>query len=489
MNKTTTLLAALTSLAAGCATAPAPAPTPTPTPAPAAAAAPAPDPAVAAAMAQLRQGTPTVYPFSAAEIDRVQAGKGLTDCFWVGTLTPQTFNILVPDMGVTYWISQFKLPAGAKLELKGQYPHSRYMSFASYNAMGQPVDGMADDAIKPNPGSSNPFLPGAQRQGTQRDYTMHVQTRAMTAGVRVDESTRAPNTLYVPTDEPTYQLWMRVYAMDQGVNVLGGVPLPRPQITLADGRKFEGEALCREFVVKDGAVRDFRSTKEGTKAMFKIAGARAPYHPGQPSPNWIAFYNPQQAAANALQNTPYEALRTRIDNTRRAGFYSTLDNVYMSAPVDNRYGDALVLQGKAPRTPRTLKGNATMDAAVDMRYWSVCKNRSVADGATDACLIDEQVPQDAAGKYTIVVSTEAMRPGNARAECGVAWMPWGAGDGIDNPHGGFVIFRHLKPSKDFANSLWSTKTLGDERQVLGPYYPEMSYQAKAAFEARGCPVR
>ncbi len=47
----------------------------------------------------------------------------------------------------------------------------------------------------------------------------------------------------------------------------------------------------------------------------------------------------------------------------------------------------------------------------------------------------------------------------------------------------------MKPSIDFANSLWSTQTLGDERQVLGAYYPEMSYQAKAAFEARGCPVK
>ena len=105
------------------------------------------------------------------------------------------------------------------------------------------------------------------------------------------------------------------------------------------------------------------------------------------------------------------------------------------------------------------------------------------------CLFDEQVPQDANGLYTVVVSTEAARPGNARAECGVAWMPWGVGDGIDNPHGGYMIHRHLKPSPAFTSSLWSTKVPGDERSVLGEYYPETSYQAKATFEARGCPVR
>jgi len=490
MNKTSTLLAALAALATGCATAPTPTPAPAAAAASVPAAAPAPNPAVAAVMAQLRQATPTVFPYTVAEIDRVHAGKGLTDCFWVGTLSPDTFNILSPDRAVVYWISQFKLPAGAKLELKGQYPRARYMSFASYNPIGQPVDGLADDAIVPDAGSTNPFLPGAQRQGTQRNFSIAVQSRPMQAGVRVDPATRPANTLFVPTDEPTYQVWMRVYAPDAGRGALGGVALPRPVMTLADGRKLEGEAVCREFVVKEGAVRDFRATKEGNKAMFAIAGAKAPYHPAQPAPvPWNGFFNPQYTVANTLINTPFAPMRERMDATRRSGFYGTLDNVYMSTYVDNRYGDVLVLQGKAPRTPRTLQGSAVLDSNVDMRYWSYCKARSIADGAADSCLLDEQVPQDANGRYTLVVSTEAARPSNARAECGVAWMAWGVGDGIDNPHGGYMIHRHLKPSPAFMNSLWSTNKPGDERQVLGAYYPETSYQAKAAFEARGCPVK
>ena len=448
------------------------------------------NPQLVAAMATLRQATPTVFPYTVEEIDRVHAGKGLTDCFWVGTLSPQTFNILSPDRSVGYWISQFKLPVGAKLELKGQYPRARYMSFASYNPVGQPVDGLADDVIAPDAGSVNPFMPGAPRLGGQRNFTVSVQKRSMQAGVPVDEASRPANTLFVPTDEPTYQVWMRVYAPDEGLGALGGVTLPKPVMTLADGRKLEGAALCREFVVKEGAVRDFCASKEGNKALFAIAGAKAPYHPAQPGPvAWNSFYNPQFTMANMLVNTPFAAIRDRMDTTRRSGFYGTLDNVYMSAYVDNRYGDALVVQGKAPRTPRTLRGNKQFDANVDMRYWSYCKARSIADGAADSCLVDEQVPQDANGRYTIVVSTEAARPSNARAECGVAWMPWGVGDGMDNPHGGYMIHRHLKPSQSFTTSLQSTKKPGDERSVLGAYYSEMTYQAKAAFEARGCPVK
>ena len=462
--------------------------------APTAASAPAsaatPNPQVTALLEQLRKGAPQVKPFSAAEIDRVQAGKGLTDCFWVGTLSHDTFNILIPDLGVVYWVSQFRLPAGSSLELKGQYPRARYLSFASYNPMGQPVDSLNDQLIQPDAGSTNPFLPGAARASAKRSYTITLAARALQAGQRVDESTRARNTLYLPAGDADLQLWMRVYVPDQGLNAMGGVPLPAPQLTLADGRKLEGDALCREIVRKDGAVRAIVSTPEGNRETFRIPGARAPYHPAQPGPvPWQAFFNPQATVGNVLINTPFEALRTSMDYTRRAGFYSTLDNVYMSSYVDNRYGDALVVRGKAPRTPRTWKGNPTMNDEVDLRYWSLCKYRSIADGAADDCVYDEQAPLDAHNRYTIVVSTPEVRPANARPECGVAWMNWGVGDGIGNPHGGFLAFRHMLPSAGFKNSLWATHGLGDERRALGDYYPEATYEAKPAFEARGCPVR
>jgi len=441
-------------------------------------------------MPDLTRARPAIHAFSAAEIDRVAGSSGLTDCFWVGTVSPNTFNILIPDSGLVYWLTQFKLPAGARLELQGQYPHARYLSFNSYNPTGQPVDALNDQQIEPDAGSANPYLPGASRQVAKRDYTVKIETRALQAGVRVDNSTRPRNTLYVPTDDPLFQLWMRVYVPDQGRDAKGGVALPKPVLTLADGSKLEGESLCRAIVVKEGAVKDFKATPEGMRHVFAVPGAKAPFHPAQPAPvPWFAFFNPQLTLGNYLVNTPYEPVRNHMDTTRRAGFYSTLDNVYMSASVDNRYGDVLVMRGQAPRTPRTQKGAATMDANVDLRYWSVCKYRSVADGAVDSCIYDEQAPVDGAGRTTIVVSTPAARPSNARTECGVAWMDWGVGDGIGNPHGGFVVLRHMLPAPSFKNSLWATQKPGDERQALGPYFPDTTYEAKAAFESRGCPAR
>ena len=97
----------------------------------------------------------------------------------------------------------------------------------------------------------------------------------------------------------------------------------------------------------------------------------------------------------------------------------------MTTCVDNRYGEVMVIQVVAPRTSHRVRGNATLDADVDLSYWSSRKGGSVADGAVASSLIDEPAPQDANGRYTIVASTEAARPLNAPTEGGVARMAWG----------------------------------------------------------------
>ena len=101
--------------------------------------------------------------------------------------------------------------------------------------MGQPVDALNDQQIEPDSGHANPFLPGAQGPAARRDYTVKIRCVALQAGVRVDNSTRPRNTLFVPTDDPLFQLWMRVYVPDQGRDAKGGVALPKPVLTLADG--------------------------------------------------------------------------------------------------------------------------------------------------------------------------------------------------------------------------------------------------------------
>ncbi|HTD04115.1 hypothetical protein [Undibacterium sp.] len=440
------------------------------------------------ASAQLTMSTwkPQMTPIATAEIERVGQSSGLADCFWLATVSPKTFNILIPDSAVMYWVAQYRLPPGATLHLRGQYPFARHMSFNSYNAGGMPVDRINDVMVQAEGQAANPYQAGAVRQGVKRDYLVNV-VAGSDQQMKNADGLRPANTLFTESDSGVHQLWYRVYVPDHGMDSKGGVSLPAPVMTMADGQTISGDQLCKQMVVKDAALRDIRLPTETVRQMYAIPGAGSPVHPAQNPPRWNAFFNPALSVTNVLIGTPYEGMRDKQDPTRRGGFYSTLDNTYMSAYIDNRLGQVLVLRAKAPTTPRTYRNAVTMPAA-QLRYWSICKYRSLADTAVDACLYDEQVPVDQQGYYTIAVSKADVRPANASDACGVAWLDWGsAGDGIGNPSGGFLAYRHMMPSPDFyPHSLFATKKPGDEMDVLGEYFPKANYMSRADFEKLGC---
>ncbi len=73
----------------------------------------------------------------------------------------------------------------------------------------------------------------------------------------------------------------------------------------------------------------------------------------------------------------------------------------------------------APATA-TYNGNTKFEDG-DLRYWSWCSQQGYASGRVNKCLFDEQIPVDANGYYTLVLSRESDRPRNAINECGVSW--------------------------------------------------------------------
>src|SRR3954451_10980086 len=98
------------------------------------------------------------------------ASHPLATCFWEGpiyTKQPSTRgfdgrNFNFPEESATYWMARFKLPAGARVELSGRYPHGRYESLNAYSD-GSPTDTLSDIRIAPNRGATTPFVPGARR--------------------------------------------------------------------------------------------------------------------------------------------------------------------------------------------------------------------------------------------------------------------------------------------------------------------------------------
>src|SRR3954452_11666947 len=76
---------------------------------------------------------------------------------------PATVNVAYPDEAAIYFIGAYQAAPGTRLRITGRYPHARSFSFNVYDQAQRPLDALADVEIGPDPGSSNPFLPNADR--------------------------------------------------------------------------------------------------------------------------------------------------------------------------------------------------------------------------------------------------------------------------------------------------------------------------------------
>lgn len=372
-------------------------------------------------------------------------------------------NVLYPDEAAAYWPANAPIPDGGHLEIHGQYPHARYMSFATYTTQLQSIDGLHDAQIAPDPGSDNPFVPGGNRKTDKREYTLRIVKGAPPAGGP------APNTLYTASPDGSksggavsQRFSLRIYDPDLGLDRTGGVPLPDVTLVTADGRR---TVLPR--------CPDVEPPATGLTALLAGAGS------GQPSPIPVAVRgeNPPvfrkftgMARAVGGDAVPPEA-------GGGGGFADNPDNKYISATFSPSFGQVLELRAKAPTAPSTNRGQAVMGTG-QLRYWSFCTNSSAT--SYFACRQDDQVALDNHGYYTIVVSTAAARPRNATLECGVTWLPTGP------LTTSVMILRNMLPAPSFAQAIQRVEP-GAEEAMMGDYYPRGKYYATTAdFEREGC---
>ena len=403
-----------------------------------------------------------VVALAAAQAASAQESR---DCFWQGGT--RSTNIAYPDLGARYWVSSFPLPPGAELTLKGHYPHARYMSFNVYDAAAQPTDGLADIDIAPDAGSANPFPPGAQRDLEKRDYTVRV-----VSGARPQK--REPNTIYLNVSgqaTPVGVIIYRVYVADNGRDPAGGVGLPEVSMRMPDGSVLDQPLVC-ESRADTGANQAAEAFHAGTD------GPDSPNPSSEDPIRWEAFFNYFQAFSYPAGATPAGGGRAVLPREKLGGFLSNVDNAYTLATANRGIGPVVVLEGRAPTTPRTLDGRRVMEGG-QVRYWSLCENEFASQRVID-CVFDEQVHTRADGRFTVVMSEPSERPANARPECGVNWIAWGV-----QPDS-LLILRHMLPSVDFAQAIQRVSELGTERDVIGDYLPVGRHSTRAEFEARGC---
>lgn len=437
---------------------------------------------------------------STSAAPRRATGPALATCLWEGPISmkrPTTrgfdgHNFNFPEKSATYWLARFRLPAGAKLVLRGAFAHARYQSLNAYSD-GAPTDALSDYQTLPAPGSVNPFIAGHSRDVARRSYSVTVLDESPPA----DQSQRAPNTLYAHPQSsgstsvnPPIELLYRVYEPDRGRDLTGGTGLPAAALVRADGNTTGGTAACNAVNDPDRSIPTQTTPAAEWQAALHAPGCDPATSPAYNPVRWERFFNLNYASLAVVTDctSAGRAARLAMQPQLQGGLYSNRDNAYIYAHLSRQFGPVLVVEAKLPTTPRTYDGERRM-AAGQLRYWSLCSGESRVTTRTVDCLADRQVPLRSGRLYVIVVSRRSDRPANANARCGVGWIDWGdRGDGAGRPDYGLVVIRNMLPAQTFAQAIQNVGRPGDEPQVMGDYFPRTAYTTKPAFEARGCPA-
>ncbi len=372
--------------------------------------------AVAAAMLWAGPESASAQPYSA---DR--------PCAWTLAFDAASSNYLAPDMFAHYWLLPVPDTPGSSLTITGRYPHSRYISFVTYSP-GTLAQGLNDQQIEPDSGSVDPFLPGANRNADNRNYTVRVISGP-------PPENPPPNTLYTGSAHRPTTVLYRIYRPDQGRDLTGGTGLPAVAVNLPGGAG-QSESSC----------------------------------PTPPAENPDAIHpSPLPIPAPA---TPWRQSTVTAD-------YGNPDNRYLTSVIALSAGQVAMIHAAMPTTPSTYPGTATMGTG-QLRYWSLCAYTPYISSAI-ACAVDDQVPLDEHRQYTIMVSAPADRPADATLACGIVWLP-SAGPATT------LMLRNMLPDQRFRQSIQAAHP-GLETTDMGPYYPTTHTLETTAAESLGCPAQ
>lgn len=408
----------------------------------------------------------------AAGVSRVAATTTPRSCGWILEPTADRENILFPDITTRYLAAALPVPPGGSIEITGEFPHARYMSLQTYSSTLQSISDLKDTAIEPDSGSHNPFLDGASRLAAARNYTVHVVAGRAPAGGG------PANTLYEQSSDGSssgFGLAYRVYLPDRADEPYGGVATPSLTLVLATGTRIP-LPQCPDLVPDTSALT--RAIGQSALPAYALPAVDLI---AQPTPVWHKYVNaPTSYGLGVTDNPVLGSLNQTVQQigaTLPSGLGENADNKYVYTFLSREYGDVAVLHARLPSTPRTRDGEAAMGTG-QLRYWSICTGNRLTQAY--GCLVDEDMPVDANGDFTLVVSPAAARPSNATTACGVGWLP----DGPDLQ--GILIMRNMLPDPSFAEAIQNA-TPGTEAQTLGPYYPTGRYYANAAaYEQTGC---
>jgi hypothetical protein len=403
---------------------------------------------------------------------------------------------------------------------------------ATGNVGEHPEVAIVDADIEPDPGHVNPFRVGADRNAENRHYHLTFELKAGNSLELNPEAMkapqyRAPGNVRVggpfgfagPWGDGAFVpavLWLRIYAPDKNVGILGGVSLPRVTLQLSTGEQF--------WLQPDASLAIERQT---TKAAAGTIPPQEPYSFIGPQQGWFKIFGlmlvrSETEAYRLCQPWGSESPDTRKKNIRdlymvffNRGADATPPGNYESSATCCNYnsfltrmfllgrGKVYVITGRLPTTPRTRNAEPVMTGA-QARYWSISQyGRGEGDRYPLAVhygsLMDDEIVVNEDNEYIIVYSRREDRPANATAENGVTWQDWGPSSRQTITIRWMSVMPewHLPEfAPDQYNIPWKTgawsqasydsSLVGENRPgVLGPYHPVIHYMTREQFEALG----
>ena len=406
--------------------------------------------------------------------DSLDPIPGPRDCFWArGPHSADPYiNLAYPDANVFYWAAAFTIPQGTRFSIEGHYPHSRYMSFISYDERGRPIESLADYLIESD--SHNPFISENPRDNGNREYKIDILNAHPTSDRQVGEilNMDSNNVLHAPAYGAGQQVILyRIYLPDEGKAPGGGVNLPSPVLILEDGTELRGSDACETLQTDQQVAITIDALGIPTQQYRELISQpnKADTWPAHNPPEWFIQLDRQSLIGMYAGDIDPDAPRSE------GGFYPNLDNHYIRTIVNRKHGKVLLIRGMAPTTPKTYHGETPMGAG-ELRYWSVCSNQSFVNTRVNDCVFDEEIPVSVDGLYTIAISRSEDRPRNAIKKCGIAWLPMARdGDGMFDPDVTIVQIRHMLSAPDFDYSIQRVHKQSDLESTMGPYMPRSRY--------------
>jgi len=293
---------------------------------------------------------------------------------------------LWPDKRPTYFIGQVAVAQGSSITIRGRFPHARYFKFALYRYEHETFtslesESLAGYAIEPDPGSSNPFVVGADRSAENRNYTI----RIVAEDAPENPADRPTNTVYVGTEEKEIQLVFRIYLSDEGYDGAGWGPADSPSKAgpgyTFDGKLADGTVLSAEEVVERFSRPLVDIPPQVTADIwYGLVNAEdndprlePETAPAREDSEWEIFRGVKYSVLGAFK-PPEVRAKMGLQTEMEAGGDPTTQ--YMVMYTSRKFGPVYVFRAKLSTFPDTDAGAKAMTDG-QVLYWS---NTTVGSG-------------------------------------------------------------------------------------------------------------